>query len=73
MLLQKFALVCVVSVGLGGCYATVPDPKISVQDSKYLAMVPRFDVEVDFLRYQVDYATTEAPGTVIVDTSRHFL
>jgi len=73
MFLQKWALVCAVSVGLGGCYATVPDPKVSVQDSKYLAMVPKFDVEVDFLRYQVDYVTTEAPGTIIVDTSRHFL
>ena len=73
MLLKKLSLLCFASLGLGGCYATLPDPKISAHDAKYLAMVPNFEVEMDYRRYQVDYATTEAPGTIIVDASRHFL
>ena len=73
MFLKKMALVCTVAVGLGGCYPTVPDPKISVQDSKFLAMVPNFEVDMDFRRYQIEDPTGEAPGTVVIDTKRHFL
>ena len=73
MLLKKLSLLCFASLGLGGCYTTLPDPKISAHDAKYLAMAPNFEVEMDYRRYQVDYATTEAPGTIIVDTSRHFV
>ena len=73
MLLKKLSLLCFATLGLGGCYAALPDPKISAHDAKYLAMVPNFEVEIDYRRYQVDYATTEAPGTIIVDASRHFL
>ncbi len=73
MRLNKLSLVTLVALGLGGCYTTVPDPKVSAQDTKYLALVPNFEVEIDYRRYQVDYATTEAPGTVIVDASSHFL
>jgi hypothetical protein len=73
MLLKKLSLLCIATLGLGGCYATVPDPKVSAHDAKYLAMVPNFEVEIDYRRYQVDYATIEAPGTIIVDTSLHFL
>jgi len=73
MLLKKLSLLCFATLGLGGCYTSVPDPKISAHDAKYLAMVPNFEVEIDYRRYQVDYATTEAPGTIIVDTTTHFL
>ena len=73
MLLKKWSLVSLIALGLGGCYTTVPDPKVSTQDAKYLALVPNFEVEIDYRRYQVDYPTTEAPGTVIVDASSHFL
>ena len=73
MRLNKLSLVTLVALGLGGCYTTVPDPKVTAQDTKYLALVPNFEVEIDYRRYQVDYATTEAPGTVIVDASSHFL
>ena len=73
MLLKRLSLLCFATLGLGGCYTTLPDPKVSAHDAKYLAMVPNFEVEIDYRRYQVDYATTEAPGTIIVDTSRHFL
>ena len=70
---KKLTLVGMLALGLGGCYTTVPDPKVTAQDTKYLALVPNFDVEIDYRRYQVDYQTTEAPGTVVVDTTRHFL
>ena len=70
---RAFSVICVVATGLAGCYAAVPDPKISDQDAKYLAKVPNFEVEMNFRRYQMDDPTGEAPGTVVVDTRAHYL
>jgi lipoprotein-anchoring transpeptidase ErfK/SrfK len=66
-----FAALC-----LGGCYAgyaSVPDPSLSARDQEYLALVPHFEVDQAFLRYEVDDPTGEPPGTVIVDTKDKFL
>jgi lipoprotein-anchoring transpeptidase ErfK/SrfK len=38
-----------------------------------MAMVPNFDTDPNFQRYEVDDPTGEAPGTVIVDTKEHHL
>ena len=73
MLLKKLSLVCVAAMGLGGCYAALPDPKLSVQDSKYLAMLPNFEVAMDFRRHEIEDPTGEAPGTVVIDSARHYL
>lgn len=73
MFLKKLPLICAFAMGLGGCNASLPDPTITVQDAKYMAMLPNFVVEMDFHRSQVDYPTSEAPGTVVIDTGRHFL
>jgi lipoprotein-anchoring transpeptidase ErfK/SrfK len=34
---------------------------------------PTFDIDPQFLRQRVDYPTTKAPGSVIIDTPHHFL
>ncbi len=70
---KVFAAVCGLTVGLAGCYDSVPDPSVSTQDSKYMAMVPHFEVGLEFHRYQVEDPTGEAPGTVVIDTKKHFL
>ncbi len=70
---RNISIVCALSAALAGCYTSVPDPKISDQDAKYLAMVPNFEIEMNFRRYMVDDPTGEAPGSVIVDTKQHFL
>ena len=70
---RALSVICVVASALAGCYAAVPDPKISDQDAKYLAKVPNFEVEMNFRRYQMDDPTGEAPGTIVVDSKAHYL
>ncbi len=70
---RSISIICTLTAGLAGCYTSVPDPKISDQDAKYLAMVPNFEIDMNFRRYQLDDPTGEAPGTVVVDTKQHFL
>jgi lipoprotein-anchoring transpeptidase ErfK/SrfK len=62
------------TVALAGCnYQSTPDPKISARDASYMAMVPNFDIDPNFQRYEVDDPTGEAPGTVVVDTKANLL
>ena len=70
---RNLSIICALTGGLAGCYTSVPDPSISDQDAKYLAMVPNFEIQLDYHRYQIDDPTGEAPGTVVVDSARHFL
>ena len=60
---------------LAGCnnYARVPDPKMSARDSDLVAMVPHYEVDMNFNRYELDDPTGKAPGTVVVDTKNKFL
>ena len=69
----KIAIAIAFAAVLGGCnYARVPDPSLSARDNEQMALVPKFDLDVNFERYQVDDPTGEAPGTIIVDTpSKH--
>lgn len=56
---------------LAGCnanYARVPDPKLSQRDADMVAMVPRYEVDSNFQRYQVDDPTGQPAGTIVVDT-----
>ena len=74
MTFKGFSIACLMAVGLAGCnYQAVPDPTVSAQDAKYLAMVPNFEIPTDFRRYQVEDPTGEAPGTVLIDTRAHYL
>lgn len=57
---------------LSACMRGVPEPALSVRDAQYMALVPVWQVDPDFERYEVDYRTTEQPGAIVVDSrSRH--
>jgi lipoprotein-anchoring transpeptidase ErfK/SrfK len=75
MTLKTLSIVGFLAVGLAGCNAVagLPDPSVSVQDAKYMAMIPDFQVGQEFHRYQVDDTSGEAPGTVVIDSKKHFL
>lgn len=44
-----------------------------VDDGHTLPAIPLDRVRTDTLRQDVDYPTTEAPGTIVVDTKAHYL
>jgi lipoprotein-anchoring transpeptidase ErfK/SrfK len=73
MKIRNITTLCALIVGLAGCYKPIPDPTLSVTDSQYLAKVPKFEVEMEYRRYHVDDPTGEPPGTIVVDTKKHFL
>jgi lipoprotein-anchoring transpeptidase ErfK/SrfK len=57
----------------GGCFRGVPDPSFSARDAQYMALVPTAPLDPQFDRYEVDYATSEKPGTVVVYTGDRLL
>ena len=62
------------AVGLAGCnYRSIPEPEVSKRDAEFMAMVPNFELDMNFHRYEVDDPTGEAPGTVVVDTKQNHL
>ena len=74
MILRALTIIFPVALLVAGCnYQTVPDPSLSARDKDYLAVVPKFDVDSNYRRYQVDDPTGEAPGTIVVDTNERFL
>ena len=61
-------------VALAGCqYAATPDPVLSSRDTEFMGLIPKYEVDRSFERYQIDDPTGEAPGTVVVDTKDKFL
>ncbi|HMB12343.1 L,D-transpeptidase [Saliniramus sp.] len=73
MQLLRFLAVITVSLGLAGCFQSVPDPEVSARDAQFMALVPDSPLEPKFQRYKVDYRGTEEPGTVVVDTRSRLL
>lgn len=73
--MRRFGLLIVgMAVMLGGCrYAAVPEPSVSVRDSKYMALVPNAIIDIQYERYEIDDPTGEEPGTVVVDTGSRYL
>lgn len=68
----RLGAITLAALALSGCMRGVPEPALSVRDAQYMALVPVWQVDPDFERYEVDYRTAEAPGTIIVDSrSRH--
>jgi lipoprotein-anchoring transpeptidase ErfK/SrfK len=62
------------AVGLAGCnYKSIPEPEVSKRDAEFMAMVPNFELDMNYQRYEVDDPTGEAPGTVVVDTKQNHL
>ena len=58
---------------LSGCFAAVPDPSVSAHDAELMAMVPKFELDINYERYRISDPTGEAPGTIVVDTKQNFL
>ena len=71
---KAFAIASLFATALAGCnYVAVPDPSLSAQDSQWLALVPKAEIDVNYERYLIDDPTGEASGTVVVDTKHNFL
>jgi lipoprotein-anchoring transpeptidase ErfK/SrfK len=49
------------------------DPSIGTQREAPQAGAPRFDIDPLYMRQEVDYRTSEEPGTVVIDTDKKFL
>ena len=73
--LSLYLIACAAALGLAGCnnYKGVPDPVVSSKDAEWMALVPKFDVDLQYERYEIADPMGEQPGTVIVDTSERFL
>jgi lipoprotein-anchoring transpeptidase ErfK/SrfK len=71
---KRLLLAAALAVGLAGCnFKSIPEPSLSSRDSEFMALVPNFDLDPNYQRYEVDDPTGEAPGTVVVDTKQNFL
>jgi lipoprotein-anchoring transpeptidase ErfK/SrfK len=53
---------------LSGCFRGTPDPALSARDTAYMALTPSAEIDPIFGRYEIEYRTSEAPGTIIVET-----
>jgi lipoprotein-anchoring transpeptidase ErfK/SrfK len=74
MQIKAIVFAALAGIILGGCsYKTVPDPALSQRDTKFMAKVPDFPVEPNYERYEIEYATSHKPGTIIVDTKANFV
>ena len=70
----RFIAFAACAVVLAGCnYKAVPEPSLSAKDAQYIAMVPKFEMDLNYERYQIDDPTGATPGTITVDTKQNFL
>jgi lipoprotein-anchoring transpeptidase ErfK/SrfK len=60
-------------VCLGGCYKSVPSPVVNAHDAEWMALVPKAEIDVQYLPYEIDNPTGEPGGTVVIDTPYKFL
>jgi lipoprotein-anchoring transpeptidase ErfK/SrfK len=58
---------------VAGCFRGVPDPSFNARDGQYMALVPNVMLDPQFERYEVDYQTSEKPGTIVVYTEERLL
>jgi lipoprotein-anchoring transpeptidase ErfK/SrfK len=49
------------------------DPYVGTQRETPPAAAPRVDIDPRYMRQEVEYRTTEEPGTVVIDTDNKFL
>ncbi len=66
-------LAACIALALAGCFRGVPDPSLSARDAEWMALVPTHPLEPDHERWEVNYQTAEAPGTIVVDTKAKHL
>ena len=70
---RALALLAFASLGLAGCYQGTPDPAVSAQDAKWMAMIPTAENDPQYARYLMDDDTGEPPGTVVIDSKQRLL
>ena len=59
---------------LGACqYKSIAAPSLSGRDAEYMALVPKFEIELTHMPYEIDDPTGQEPGTIYVDTKQNFL
>ena len=73
MKLKTLLTISVLALGLGGCFAPVAEPSVSARDAELMALVPKFETDINFERYRINDPTGEAPGTIVIDTKQNFL
>ena len=74
MRMTKWFALAIGALALGACqYTATPDPLLSAQDSNWMAMVPKAEVDLPFERYMISDPTGQPPGTIVVDTKSRFL
>jgi lipoprotein-anchoring transpeptidase ErfK/SrfK len=74
---SQIRAVCALSIVgaiVGACsFRGVPDPSLSLRDAQYMALVPTAALDPQFQRYEVDYSTSEKPGTIVIYTRDRLL
>jgi len=74
MKLPTSAAVVLMAALMAGCnYKPVPEPALSPNDAKLVALAGTAPVELQFERYLIDDPTGEAPGTIVIESNAHFL
>ena len=73
MKLKTLLIVSLMATGLAGCFTPVPEPDVSARDAELMALVPKFETDINFERYRISDPTGEAPGTIVIDTKQNFL
>lgn len=68
----RFAILGLIGC-LGGCYKSVPSPVVSAHDAEWMALVPKAEIDVQYLPYEIDNSTHEPAGTIVIDTPNKFL
>jgi lipoprotein-anchoring transpeptidase ErfK/SrfK len=74
MRILPLSAILAASFMLGGCnYKTFPDPALNQRDTKYLAMLPSPELDMEHKRYIIEDPTGEAPGTIVIDSKKNVL
>ena len=67
-LIPLIPLACGCLAAMSACsFEGTPDPSLSAKDAQWMARVPPAEEDPAFGRYEVQYATAEARGTIIID------
>jgi lipoprotein-anchoring transpeptidase ErfK/SrfK len=72
----KILAIAALAVALAGCkYETVPDPQLSKRDVELLALAPKKKQDKDAApsRWRVSYASSYAPGTIVIENATRYL
>jgi lipoprotein-anchoring transpeptidase ErfK/SrfK len=72
--MKRIAMIAALAATLAGCnYKGVQAPELSTKDAEWMALVPTFEHQIDYLPWEMPDPTGEAPGTIVIDTTYKFL